>query len=619
MVEKMRMVRLLMAAADSAGILDSLQDLGLVHISETGTALSPDLPTLQSRLGSLRKAASILEAREKNHPSDAVILSELPGDASGVLDAVTSAVHELSERRNRLERLEKDLEALEPWGGYDPAVLAELERNGISISLHLLGAKAFDGADFDDRHMEVISRSGAQVRFAEIRESGYDEPLFPAERLPAAGADGIRRELESCRDDIAAFDITLNSLTAALPILRDGIREAESSLEREMASLSLEDAADSEVSVLTGYIPVSLAAELEHYLADRSIVPIFSDPEDPAAAPIRLRNNPLARLFEPITSIFGLPQYTEIDTTPFLAPFFAFFFGMCLADVGYGIIVTAGSLAGIIFLKKPAARRLAALGFILGLTTVLGGLLFNTLFGTAIDGLPGLPPGVASMLLFRDLNDAMAFSIFLGVVQILFGFTMQMVNRTRQGGFAAALQPAGTFLFLAGAVVLGLTVMDNPAMTIGPIPVGAWFSGDAVRQAALAAVIAGVVLILLFNNPEKKIWIRPLLGIWEMYNVASGLLGDVLSYIRLFALSLAGGLLGGAINLIATMIRGDDPGILSWFFMLLVLAGGHFINFALAALGAFVHPLRLTFVEFYRAVGFAGGGTAYAPFGGNKS
>ena len=126
-------------------------------------------------------------------------------------------------------------------------------------------------------------------------------------------------------------------------------------------------------------------------------------------------------------------------------------------------------------------------------------------------------------------------------------------------------------------------------------------------------------MILLFNNPDKKMWIRPLLGLWEMYNVVSGLLGDVLSYIRLFALSLAGGLLGGAINLIATMIRGDDPGIVSWFFMLLVLVGGHFINFALAALGAFVHPLRLTFVEFYKAVGFTGGGKAYAPFGGNKS
>jgi V/A-type H+-transporting ATPase subunit I len=156
--------------------------------------------------------------------------------------------------------------------------------------------------------------------------------------------------------------------------------------------------------------------------------------------------------------------------------------------------------------------------------------------------------------------------------------------------------------------------------SIGPIPVGALIVtlGNTVLI-GLGIAAFGVLLILFFNNPEKKIWVRPLLGLWEMYGIASGVPGDILSYIRLFALSLAGGLLGGAINLIAVMIRGENPNIFSWIFMLLVLIGGHFINFALAALGAFVHPLRLTFVEFYKAVGFIGGGKPYKPYGGKTS
>ena len=264
-------------------------------------------------------------------------------------------------------------------------------------------------------------------------------------------------------------------------------------------------------------------------------------------------------------------------------------------------------------------KSLAALGFILGLMTVIGGLFLNTLFGMKIDALPNLPEEVASFLLFRDINDAMAFSILLGVVQILIGFIMQVVNKWRQEGFAASLQPAGTFLLIIGIVVWAVGNMGS-TFAVGPIPVGAWIVmlGNTVGI-GLGLAAFGVLLIMFFNNPGKKFWIRPLLGLWEMYGIASGVPGDILSYIRLFALALAGGLLGGAINLIALMIRGDNPGFFSWIFMLLVLIGGHFINFALAALGAFVHPLRLTFVEFYKAVGFRGGGIPYAPYGGKTS
>ena len=251
--------------------------------------------------------------------------------------------------------------------------------------------------------------------------------------------------------------------------------------------------------------------------------------------------------------------------------------------------------------------------------TVIGGLFLNTFFGMKIDGLPSLSPAIRSMLLFRSIDDAMAFSIMLGVIQILLGFIMQTVNKARQDGFQAALQPVGTLMLIVGTAIWAVGRMGE-SFAVGPMAIGAWIAriGDTARI-GLGTGAVGVLLILLFNNPHKKFWIRPLMGLWEMYGIVSGVPGDILSYIRLFALSLAGGLLGGAINLIATMIRGDSPGIFAWFFMLLVLVGGHFINFALAALGAFVHPLRLTFVEFYKSVGFAGGGRPYAPYGGKTS
>jgi len=126
--------------------------------------------------------------------------------------------------------------------------------------------------------------------------------------------------------------------------------------------------------------------------------------------------------------------------------------------------------------------------------------------------------------------------------------------------------------------------------------------------------IVGLVMLFLFNNPDKKLAIRLPLGLWEFYGFSTGLMGDALWYIRLFALGLAGGLLGMAFNDIAFMISaGDSPKFLV-VFTILVLILGHSINFALSVLGSFVHPLRLTFVEFYKNINFRGGSKPYKPF-----
>lgn len=626
MVEKMKKIHLLMATADTETVLADLQKIGVVHIETGAVADDSGVMDLGSRIMALKKTNSELKSHAEGYggePHDSEIAESKIVDVE-ILQLQTREIQaELARYAAESDRLQKDLAALAPWGRFDPSIMSRLEEAGVRITYHILPLKAFEAADFSDRHIEIIREDKTRIYFIEICRSGMDKqvdiPLFPEERLFKSGPDEVRRLIGGTDSAVKKLESRLTVLTLSRSIIVEEILSLESERERRLAALSLGNEVDGEVMCLTGFIPVSLVPGLESFLEERSILPLITDSEQPGETPIKLKNGPVARLFEPITKIFGFPQYLEIDTTPFFAPFFAFFFGLCLADVGYGIIVTLSALAGFFLLKKKALKSLAALGFILGLTTVIGGLFLNTLFGMKIDSLPNLPEGVASLLLFRDINDAMAFSILLGVVQILIGFIMQVVNKWRQDGFTASLQPAGTFLLIIGTVVWAVGNMGS-TFAVGPIPVGAWiamFGNTGGIGLGLAAF--GVLLILFFNNPGKKFWIRPLLGLWEMYGIASGVPGDILSYIRLFALALAGGLLGGAINLIALMIRGDDPGFFSWIFMLLVLIGGHFINFALAALGAFVHPLRLTFVEFYKAVGFKGGGIPYAPYGGKTS
>ncbi len=197
--------------------------------------------------------------------------------------------------------------------------------------------------------------------------------MFPEERLFKSGSDEVRRLIGGTDSAVKKLESRLTVLTLSRSIIVEEILSLESERERRLAALSLGNEVDGEVMCLTGFIPVSLVPGLESFLEKRNILPLVTDSEQPGETPIKLKNGPVARLFEPITKIFGLPQYLEIDTTPFFAPFFAFFFGLCLADVGYGIIVTLSTLAGFFLLKKKALKSLAALGFILGLTTVVGG------------------------------------------------------------------------------------------------------------------------------------------------------------------------------------------------------------------------------------------------------
>jgi V/A-type H+-transporting ATPase subunit I len=174
--------------------------------------------------------------------------------------------------------------------------------------------------------------------------------------------------------------------------------------------------------------------------------------------------------------------------------------------------------------------------------------------------------------------------------------------------------PIGTILLLLGGTSF-LVINLAKGLKIGPIPVYGMISSIPHAQSACIGMLAtGVLLILLFNSIEHKMafFLRPLMGLWELYGLLTGLPGDILSYLRLFALGLAGGLLGHAVLNIALMVKGNSPlGIIP---MVLVLLFGNALNLGIGLLSAFVHSLRLTFVEFYKSIGFTGGGTAYEPF-----
>ena len=329
----------------------------------------------------------------------------------------------------------------------------------------------------------------------------------------------------------------------------------------------------------------------------------ISEPGPEEQPPVNLTNSEIIGPFEPVTSLFGLPDYREADPTPILAPFFFIFFGLCLADLGYGLIMMALTGFGLYAFKLEGdAKKMTGLFFYSGLATVMAGAATGSWFGdivTYVDFAPlvGLQK---SLVIFDPIKDPMTFMILalmLGFIQIATGLAVKFTGSLKEKRYGDAICGEGAWLLF----FLGLTLYGLIDVKILPIP----------QQFALWVIYLSVGILFLFTerksfNPLKRIG----LGLLELYNII-GYFSDVLSYSRLLALGLASAVIANVVNQIALMTLSIP--VLGYIMMVLILAGGHIFNFLVSSLGAYVHTSRLQYVEFFPKF-FKGGGRLFSPF-----
>ncbi|GHV63599.1 hypothetical protein FACS1894195_5780 [Bacteroidia bacterium] len=251
------------------------------------------------------------------------------------------------------------------------------------------------------------------------------------------------------------------------------------------------------------------------------------------------------------------------------------------------------------------------LGQYLGGAAILVGVLTGSFFGISLDAvtwswLQGLKQYFITQAnyghYFSDYNPMMFVAFAFGIVQILFAMCLNVAKVSKQHGFKYALSETGWVILLVALMfTYGLPYVGIPLS-----PVWTYIGYGVMGISAVA--------ICFFNSPDKNIFVNIGMALWGTYNMATGLLGDILSYVRLFALGLTGGILGSVFNMIAMDMTASLPFVPRFVLMFLILLVGHTLNFAIAMIGAFVHPMRLTFVEFYKNAGFEGLGKRYAPF-----
>ena len=636
MIEKMKKITLLIYHSSKDKFLSELQSLGMMHLETNNSVQSEELSNTREKIIRLSKAKKVLES----YKEDGVITAkEINGDVSDLLCDFENKKNELDSLVAERENLKKEKVSVIPFGNFYKKILKELEENRINIKVYSTSKKNFAKISAELVCSEIYTE-GTEVYFVVFYKN--DDELQKIQgtecKLPDRNLSEVQQRMNEVESQIQIAEEALKSMIGVLPLLEEEMTVQEDLLHYQVASESLSAEVEGKVLIISGFFQSKQEEKIKAFLEKEDVAYFIEEPTEEDETPIKLKNGKLASLFEPVGNLFSLPGYTEIDVVPFFAPFFAFFFGICLGDLGYGLIIVLLCLFALLKVKNKGLRNIVKLGLILGICTGIAGFMLNGFFGTQIikaDGSAGMPifESIKNYVTFSnpaDRTGPMVFAILLGVAQLLLGYILNAYSRCKSDGWQGLFQPLGTILIMLGAVVLVMVWMYKPTevnpfekFAVGPIPIGEWLiavgGGTVAGLVKLMTILVavGVVFVLLFNNIGSNFFIRPVKGLWEMYNIVTGLLSDLLSYIRLFALGLAGGLLGSAFNDIALMLKDVFPGGI--VLTILVMIIGHTLNFLLNAIGSFVHPLRLTFVEFYKAVGFNGGGKPFIPFSNKAS
>lgn len=609
MIVPMRKLSLLIFYKDYQRILGDLREKGVVHVQENKKRSAED-QGLQARLMLVRRVNEMIRRLENRGQKEEREKTDLEDEA--LLEMLENRFRRQEQAAQQWGVLQKEYLLLEPWGNFSREKIEGLRKAGWAMRFYTVAERKYNPEWEEKYNAVVINSLRGQTYFVTVTPLGEkaeleaDPFVFPPDTPESLAGQMSQLEEENRITEEYLDGIAVDAIEK-LKHYREKIYEVTDELKvRDAADPLVEE----KVVALEGWVPVDRVKEMEAYLQTQEVYYEFTKPTPEEDVPVLLKNNAFTRLFEPITEMFALPNYNELDPTPFFAPFFMLFFGLCMGDGGYGLLIW---IACFFLARKasPGMKGYFVLGEYLGAATVVVGILTGSFFGIALDAVewPWLK-GVKDYFLTEanygrylgGYNPMMILAVIIGIVQILFGMCISAAKLTKQYGFKyASSTVAWVVLLITAGVRWGL-----PALGVA-LPMALVYVFYAVMG------VCGFV-ILFMNSPGKSVFVNLGSALWGTYNMATGLLGDTLSYIRLFALGLTGSILGGVFNTLAFDLTASLPGIAQFFVALIILLLGHTINFGLCMIGAFVHPMRLTFVEFYKNAGFEGGGKKYQPF-----
>ena len=603
MIAKMKKLTFLIYHREYEAFLEQIRVLGVIHIMERQRGeLDNTLQDFLQKRNLYKNTLLSMFNRADKQPDEQIRPGVSADDLVQEYEVCQTRIQELSQR---LPVLDKEISQMEVWGDFDWASVGRLKSCGWEVQFFVCSEKEFQ-EEWTERYNAIrIQENAGHIYFVTVTPGAVALDIEPL-RLPAHSwseliqqRDAVTKELEDANEKLTAF------CKANYRTLEKGSLKLEGEMELWKVKLNSERMADGAVLLLEGWVPEENEAEVKSLLDQSGIYYEIRAALKEDNAPIKLHNNAFTRMYEVLTKMYGMPDYAEFDPTPILAPFFSLFFAFCMGDAGYGLVLIA---LGFI-LKKKLSKSLSGmmnLVMTLGVFTTVIGAVLGTFFGVTLVDV-NLPESFKQFMVVGKIDGTsydkqMLLALMIGVVHICIAMTVKAIGETVRFGFKESLSAWGWLLLVVGFIATG-------GLSFFQV-----ISSEVSQWAFI--VIGGIsaIGIYLLNNIRRNVFINIGSGLWDTYNMATGLMGDVLSYIRLYALGLAGGMLGGVFNQLAFMVNDAAGPYLGWFFCGLILVFGHTLNIAMSCLSAFVHPLRLTFVEYFKNSGYDGKGEEYAPF-----
>lgn len=534
-------------------------------------------------------------------------------DFEGLTQAIYSLDNQLHEIEEKIKQLEDEETLLRQWSQlkvhpdelkelhYFSGVLGTIETedyNDLVDQLHQITEDVFVQEVFygQDRsgYLIVFPEESQKVILNKLQRLDFDPLNYQYTELPQVELEHNLKQRKECfaqAKDIKASLGDFEEEYVQLSLIKEHYGNL---VERQMASKLALDSAH--LFVLKGWMESDRVDEQIHYLEQQlgqdgfvSYVEPVSDEDQPEDIPVQLRNHWFARPFEGLTKQYGIPLYGSLDPTPFYSFFQVLFFGLMSADLGYGLLLFIGTLFPILFfdLNDKTKQSLMSFNF-MSVGTMAVGLFFGSFFGF------DLPFKV--MDITDQVIDVMIICVLIGMIHMLLAYALKAYLEARKGDYVRwYLDSMQWFLILVGILVMGANSIlgwNNPSL-------------QKVGLVLILGNIVGMFIVNIFTNGNPFIGFS--LGLFGMIDVA-GLVGDIVSYTRLTALGVAGANIGMAFNLIVSLL----PPVLRFSVGILLFLALHGLNIFISFLGAYVHSMRLEFVEFFGKF-FEGGGKEFKP------
>ena len=566
MINKMTQYSFILLHGDKEDFLSGLQQLGVVDITRSTKPMDSFSQSLLDNISTLRK-----DIEYANNGSDPTLV-------------------ELEAKRDALLQ---ELAEVTPWGEYDREKLSPF-----GLHFYAVAPKKYDPAWEEQYAIQVVGEQDSVKWFVLVG----DNTGFPLKELPAPQhtPSELKPMLEDAEDKIAIHRHILDQRRDDIPTMERHIRNIQADLDRYLAGVAAVPAAEDTIDTLVGFAPSENDEAVTAYLDQAGVFYLKDEAKVEENPPIQFKNNKFVKMFEVLTDMYGRPAYNGFDPTPFIAVFFLLFFALCMGDAGYGLVLI---VVGLLLRKVDGFKNLAPLVVTLGGATVVVGFFLHTFFSIDIaqwkcfEGIRGifLPDEIAGYA------GGMVLSLIVGVVHLCLAMIVKAVNAVRTDGFANSLGTLGWTLLIVGGVI------------VGGIALTGVLDSQVTKWVLIALGVISAIGIFPLNNLKRNKLANVGLGFWDTYQMVTGLLGDVLSYLRLYALGLAGAMLGMAFNDMGKMVLGDGSNLVLWIPFILLVLIGHTLNIAMCALGAFVHPLRLNFLEFFKNSGYEAVGRKFNP------